>query len=194
MPSMRRQGGGRIVNISSIGGLVAVPHLVPYCTSKHALVGLSDGMRAELAKEKILVTTVCPGLMRTGSHVNALFKGQHEKEFTWFSLLDSLPISSISAERAAHQIIEACRIGKPRLVLSIQAKLIAAGAALFPDLAAEILKLMDQMLPEPADAHGDRSQTGWESQSSLAPSILTRLSDQATIDNNGLHGHAPLIS
>ena len=78
-PYMRRQGGGRIVNIASIGGKVAVPHLVPYTTSKFALVGLSDGMRAELARDNIIVTTVCPGLMRTGSHLNALFKGQHAR-------------------------------------------------------------------------------------------------------------------
>ena len=94
-PYMRRQGGGRVVNIASIGGKVAVPHLVPYTTSKFALVGLSDGMRAELARDNIIVTTVCPGLMRTGSHLNALFKGQHAEEFTWFSIIDSLPISSI---------------------------------------------------------------------------------------------------
>ena len=45
IPYMRRQGGGRIVNIASIGGLVAVPHLTPYSASKFALVGLSDGLR-----------------------------------------------------------------------------------------------------------------------------------------------------
>ena len=118
---MRAQGGGRIVNISSVGGKVAVPHLVPYTTSKFALVGLSDGMRAELGRENIIVTTVCPGLMRTGSHLNALFKGKHAEEFTWFSIIDSLPISSIDARRAARQIIEACRRGDPQLLISIQA-------------------------------------------------------------------------
>jgi NAD(P)-dependent dehydrogenase (short-subunit alcohol dehydrogenase family) len=77
LPHMRRQGGGRIVNISSIGGRLAVPHMLPYSASKFALAGLSDGLRAELAHQKIAVTTVIPGLMRTGSPVNALFKGRH---------------------------------------------------------------------------------------------------------------------
>ncbi len=72
-------GDGRIVNISSIGGRIAIPHLVPYSASKFALVGLSDGLRTELAKEGIYVTTVCPGLMRTGSHVNAQFKGKRRR-------------------------------------------------------------------------------------------------------------------
>jgi NAD(P)-dependent dehydrogenase (short-subunit alcohol dehydrogenase family) len=192
-PHMRAQGGGRVVNISSIGGKVAVPHLVPYTTSKFALVGLSDGMRAELARDNIIVTTVCPGLMRTGSHFNALFKGQHAEEFTWFSIVDSLPISSIDARRAARQIIEACRRGDPQLVISIQAQAIALLNALFPNVSARALRLMNQLLPTPAGSGGDTSQTGWESQSRLAPSLLTRLSDRAAEENNGLHGHAPVM-
>ena len=191
-PYMRRQGGGRMVNIASIGGKVAVPHLMPYTTSKFALVGLSDGMRAELARDNIIVTTVCPGLMRTGSHLNALFKGQHAEEFTWFSIIDSLPISSIDARRAARQIIEACRRGDPQLLISIQAKAIALLTAAFPGLSARALKLMNQLLPEPTDPRGDETKTGWESQSPLAPSLLTRLSDRAAEENNGLHGHAPV--
>src|SRR2546423_4339522 len=81
VPLMRRRGGGRIVNISSIGGKVAVPHLAAYCASKFALTGFSDSIRAELVQHNIYVTTVVPGLMRTGSHVNARFKGKHDSEF-----------------------------------------------------------------------------------------------------------------
>jgi NAD(P)-dependent dehydrogenase (short-subunit alcohol dehydrogenase family) len=191
-PYMRRQGGGRVVNIASIGGKVAVPHLAPYTASKFALVGLSDGMRAELARDNIIVTTVCPGLMRTGSHLNALFKGQHSEEFTWFSIIDSLPISSIDARRAARQIVEACRRGDPQLVISIQAQVIALLNAVFPNLSARALTLMNQLLPTPTGAGGDTSKTGWESQSPLAPSLLTRLSDRAAEENNGLYGHTPV--
>jgi len=189
---MRRQRGGRVINIASIGGKVAVPHLVPYSTSKFALVGLSDGMRAELARENIIVTTVCPGLMRTGSHLNALFKGQHAEEFTWFSIIDSLPISSINAQRAARQIIEACRRGDPQLLISIQAQAIALLTAVFPNLSARALTLMNQLLPKPTGSQGDATRTGWESQSRLAPSLLTHLSDRAAEENNGLQGHAPV--
>ena len=82
VPSMRRRGFGRIVNISSIGGRVAVPHLAPYCASKFALAGLSDAVRTELDQYGIRVTTVAPGLMRTGSPVNADVKGQHEAEYS----------------------------------------------------------------------------------------------------------------
>jgi NAD(P)-dependent dehydrogenase (short-subunit alcohol dehydrogenase family) len=111
LPQMRRRGSGRIVNITSIGGKVSVPHLLPYGASKFALVGLSEGLRSELAGTGIVVTTVCPGLMRTGSPRHAFFKGQHRAEYAWFALGDSLPLASMSADRAARQIIAACKNG-----------------------------------------------------------------------------------
>src|SRR5512145_3358087 len=91
LPHMRLRGARRIVNISSIGGKIAVPHLVPYCASKFAVTGLSEGLHAELAREGIRVTTVCPGLMRTGSTYNAKFKGRHRQEFGWFHVSDATP-------------------------------------------------------------------------------------------------------
>ena len=117
LPDMRRRGTGRLVNISSVGGKIAVPHLLPYTVSKFALVGLSDGLRAELRRENILVTTVCPGLMRTGSHGNGGFKGKRRLEYAWFTIADSLPVLSVSAENAARQILNACRKGQARLVI-----------------------------------------------------------------------------
>src|SRR6266566_8559043 len=95
VPEMRIWGGGRIVNISSIGGKVAVPHMAPYSASKFALTGLSDAVRAELARDNIHVTTVAPGMMRTGSHVNAKFKGNHDNEFAWFAASAGAPLISM---------------------------------------------------------------------------------------------------
>ena len=59
LPEMRRRRSGRIINIASTGGLIAIPHLAPYSASKFALVGYSDAVRAEVAKDGIRVTTVC---------------------------------------------------------------------------------------------------------------------------------------
>ena len=95
LPFMRMNGGGRIVNVSSIGGKIGVPHLAEYCASKFALTGLSQSVRAELARERILITTVSPGLMRTGSIFNAWFKGQHRREFAWFAIAGSMPFMTI---------------------------------------------------------------------------------------------------
>ena len=184
IPIMRRQGQGRIVNISSIGGRVAIPHLVPYTASKFALVGLSDAMHTELAKDNILVTTVCPGLMRTGSPMNATMKGRHEQEYAWFAISDSLPLLTMSAERAAKQILRACRYGDAHVVLSLPARLIALCSAVFPKLTLEALSVIDRLLPAAAGATGFEPKTGRESPSRWAPSVLTRLSDSAARRNN----------
>ena len=183
LPEMRERQDGRIVNISSIGGKIAVPHLVPYSASKFALVGLSKGLFAELHKDGIVVTTVCPGLMRTGSPRNANFKGKHRDEYAWFSISDSLPVTSIKAERAARQIIDACKQGRAELVITVQAKLAVTFDALFPDLSAEMLALTNRFLPEPGGI-GDRSAKGRDSTSSWSPSWLTRLTEEAAMKNN----------
>ncbi|MEX0712959.1 MAG: SDR family NAD(P)-dependent oxidoreductase [Pirellulales bacterium] len=183
LPHMRWRGSGRIVNISSIGGKLSMPHLLPYGASKFALVGLSQGLRAELAKDGIKVTTVCPGLMRTGSHRNAWFKGRHRNEYAWFSISDSLPIASMSAQRAARQVVAACRRGDAEVVLSLPAAVAARFHGLFPGLTADLLGWVNRMLPEPGGI-GSRRLQGSKSRSSWSPSWLTRLADRAAVAHN----------
>src|SRR5581483_12063238 len=123
LQEMKSRKQGRIVNISSIGGKVSVPHLLPYCVGKFALTGFSEGLRSALLKDNIYVTTVCPGLMRTGSPRNAFFKGNNEAEYAWFSISDALPVLSMNAERAARRIVRACVRGEAEVVLSVPAKI-----------------------------------------------------------------------
>jgi len=156
LPFMRRQGTGRIVNISSIGGKFAVPHLMPYCMSKFALAGLSDAMRAELRRYHIYVTSVFPGLMRTGSHVYARTKGKAGSEYAWFSFMARSPLFAINADRAAEQIIEACRKGSPELVISTKAKLAAMTQGIAPGLIARMNALVTRFLPGPTVDLKDR--------------------------------------
>src|SRR5919108_2767486 len=148
LPHLRGRGG-RIVNISSIGGKVAVPHLTPYTASKFALVGLSEGPRTELAREGIRVTTVCPGLMRTGSSYNAWFKGNHRQEFTWFHVAASAPILAIDATRAARQVINACRRGDAELIITPQARFAVVMNALCPGTTAAAMSIANRLLPSP---------------------------------------------
>jgi NAD(P)-dependent dehydrogenase (short-subunit alcohol dehydrogenase family) len=183
LPHMREQGEGRIVNVSSIGGRIAVPHLVPYSASKFALVGLSDGLRAELARHNITVTTVCPGLMRTGSPLNAMFKGRRPQEYAWFAISDSLPLASIDARRAARQIIDACRYGDAELVITLQAKMAILARTLAPELFADVMTLVNALLPAPA-ADGDEAQPGRQNESEWAPSKLTEPTYRAAERNN----------
>jgi short-subunit dehydrogenase len=167
-----------------VGGKIAAPHLVPYSASKFALIGLSDGLRAELRQENIYVTTVLPGLMRTGSPPNARFKGRHQQEYAWFVLSDAFPLLSMSAERAGRKIIEACRRGAPRLSLGLQTKAAILLNELFPGCTARMAAWVNRLLPGPDPSGSKEIHLGWDSYSSLAPSWLTFLSDQATVKNN----------
>lgn len=185
IPHLRRRGGGRIVNISSIGGRIAVPHLSPYCASKFALAGLSDSFRSELARDRIYVTTVSPGLMRTGSHVNAQFKGQHAQEFAWFAASNAMPGISMKVERAAAKILQACRRGQPDLTLTLAARGAIMANAVFPNVTAHVLNVVNRVLPRATDSSGDELRTGGESRSrKLSPKWLTYLADRAIDRNN----------
>jgi len=183
VPEMRIWGGGRIVNISSIGGKIAVPHMASYSASKFALTGLSDAVRAELARDNIHVTTVAPGMMRTGSHVNARFKGEHADEFGWFSASAGAPLISMNADRAARKILAACRRGQPSLTLTFAARGAIAANALFPNLTGYIMKCVNRFLPAAAGEEGDRSRTCGQLPR-CAPEWLTRMADRATKKNN----------
>jgi NAD(P)-dependent dehydrogenase (short-subunit alcohol dehydrogenase family) len=186
-PEMRIRGGGRIVNISSIGGKIAVPHMASYSASKFALTGLSDAVRAELARDNIHVTTVAPGMMRTGSHVNAKFKGKHDKEFAWFAASAGAPLLSMNANRAARKILAACRRGQPSLTLTFAARAAILGNALFPNLTGYAMKFANRLLPGAGGEEGNKSRAGSQLRR-LTPEWLTRLADYATKKNNEQKG------
>jgi NAD(P)-dependent dehydrogenase (short-subunit alcohol dehydrogenase family) len=151
LPGMRTRGAGRIVNITSIGGKIAVPHLLPYTCAKFAAVGFSEGLRAELASAGISVTTVVPGLMRTGSHLRAEFGGEQEAEYRWFALGASAPYPvAISAERAARIIVRAVKRGQADCTYPLSAVVAARLSGLLPGVTTSALSLVDRILPEPA--------------------------------------------
>jgi short-subunit dehydrogenase len=181
---MRRARQGRIVNISSVGGKIAIPHLLPYCASKFALTGLSEGLRTELRRENIFVTTVCPGLTRTGSPRNAIFKGKHRREYAWFSISDSLPLLSVNADAAAKQILRACRRGSARLVIGLHTRGAVLLNELFPGAMAALCSAVNRVLPSPHSDATSEHHPGFDSESWLAPKWLTRLGEQAAGENN----------
>jgi NAD(P)-dependent dehydrogenase (short-subunit alcohol dehydrogenase family) len=150
LPHLREHGRGRIINITSIGGKISAPHLLPYNCAKFAAVGLSEGLRAELTGNGVTVTTVVPGLMRTGSHLRAYFKGQRDKEFAWFALAATLPVLSMDAERAARRIVGAGIAGRAELILTPAAKLGVRVHGLFPGTTVRALGAVNRLLPKSA--------------------------------------------
>jgi NAD(P)-dependent dehydrogenase (short-subunit alcohol dehydrogenase family) len=185
LPAMRARRDGRIVNITSIGGRLAVPHLLPYSASKFAAVGFSQGLRAEVAAEGIKVVTVVPGLMRTGSPRHAIFRGKHRAEYSWFSIADSLPGLSISAESAARRIFRAACRGDAEVRFPVTAQAAAVVSALAPNLTAGALSFAARLLPDAPDVSSGRRK-GESSESWISPSWLTSLGERAARRNNQL--------
>jgi NAD(P)-dependent dehydrogenase (short-subunit alcohol dehydrogenase family) len=169
LPEMKARRSGRVAVITSIGGKVSVPHLLAYSCAKFAAVAFYEGLRAEMSSCGIHVTTIAPGLMRTGSHVNARFKGKRESEAVWFSVAATFPGLTMSAERAARQSVDAIRRGQTEKILSTQAVLLARLNGAFPGLVPRMMAVANRLLPGPTDDRqselkgkdAERNRGGW---------------------------------
>lgn len=167
LPLLRRSEQAVIVNITSIGGKMPAPHLLPYTTAKFAAVGFSEGLRAELAKDGVSVTTAVPGLMRTGSPRNALFTGDRTAEHRWFALAGSIPVLSMDAERAAARIVTAALRGRPEVILTPAAKVAVRLHGLAPGLTTRAAAVVDRLLPrsdlgsQPVPGHALEPPPAW---------------------------------
>jgi NAD(P)-dependent dehydrogenase (short-subunit alcohol dehydrogenase family) len=176
LPRMLQRRTGSIVNIASIGGLVAVPHMLPYTASKFALVGFSRGLHTEVKSGGVNVLTVCPWLMRTGSHLHAKVGGRKAAEYGWFSVGATLPLVAIPAQIAARQIVDAIAKGKSELLISPWASIAARIAANAPTWTAAFLSLVNRALPSAKLQSGDAQAEGRDIQGapSVLPSVLGR--------------------
>jgi short-subunit dehydrogenase len=189
LPGMRARGHGRIATVTSIGGMVSVPHLLPYCTAKFAAVGFSQGLRSELAGTGITVTTIVPGLMRTGSHLHAEFSGDQGAEYAWFAPGASLPLVSMDAERAAAKIARRVLAGRSIVMLTPLAKIAARVAGVAPATTAAVMGLAARLLPQAprgpratVEGHNARTMLG-----SPVVERLTTLGTRAAQNFNQMH-------
>ena len=173
LPHMRAAGSGRIANVVSVGGKLAVPHLLPYSASKFALTGLTEGLRSELAKDNILVTGIYPGTIRTGGHAHAEFKGNKDAEYAWFALSDTVPVVSTSADLAARRLWDAVLHGDPEVVVGWNARLAVVFHSLFPDWTVELMGVVNRFLPSAEAAHG--APTRGEQLAGRLPDMLNKV-------------------
>ncbi|WP_308117502.1 SDR family NAD(P)-dependent oxidoreductase [Streptomyces anatolicus] len=150
-------GGGRLALISSVGGLLGVPHLLPYACAKAAVGTLAEGLRAETSGSGVSVTAVYPGLMRTGSHLHAEFGGAQDQEYGWFSTLAGAPLVSMNAQRAAERIVRATVRRRARLVLTPGARVADLAHGLAPATTTRLSGVAARFLPAaPAHPRGMR--------------------------------------
>ncbi|HYC86261.1 MAG TPA: SDR family NAD(P)-dependent oxidoreductase [Chryseosolibacter sp.] len=185
LPQFKKQNEGRIVNISSIGGKIAVPHLLPYTASKFALTGFSEGLHAELSKSNIHVLTVIPHLMRTGSTRNITVKGDHEAEYAWFKLSDSSSLMAMDVGLSARKIIRSLEYGKSETILGVTAKLATIANGLAPGWVTALLTLANRFLPA-SKPGGLRAKKGFEAESPKSQGPVAAKTDRASVENNEL--------
>ena len=185
LPQMIERGEGRIANITSIGGKVSVPQLLSYNPSKFAAVGFSEGLRAEVARYGVAVTTIVPGLMRTGSYDAAFYKGNERLEYTLFAPVAASPLNTIEPSRAARRIVTGIARGEAEITLTLHAKLLARANGLAPGLTTDALALVNRLLP---DASGPTAKTrGAAIDSPVRESFLTALGRRAQRRYNQSH-------
>lgn len=176
LPGMRERRRGRIATVASIGGMLSVPHLLPYSTAKFGAVGFSQGLRAELAGTGISVTTIVPGLMRTGSHLRAQFTGNQAAEYAWFAPGASLPLVSMDAERAAAKIARGILDGKGVLLLTPLAKVAARFSGVAPATTGALMGVMARLLPDaPAGDSEGQTVEGHDARARLNSAVVERL-------------------
>jgi short-subunit dehydrogenase len=182
LPQMLRRGEGKIVNITSIGGKIPVPHLASYVGSKFAAVGFSETLHAEVRSKGIQVTTVCPGLMRTGSYPNAIVVGNREREYRWFSLSASIPGIAHSAHGAARKIFEATCQGRAEITVGYDAYLAARMHGLVPEFTQYAGSLANEfILPE---AGGSQTPTRGHKLRAPGSKLWRSLSERLTRTHN----------
>jgi len=177
MGRLKVQGrDARIVNVTSLGGRLGMPHMLGYAASKFALVGFSETARAELDGQRggPRVVTVIPGLMRTGSFENAEFEGKRSEEFGWFALVSNLPLVTIDARRAARRIVEATRDGRPFVRLGLSAFLGDIAHRISPTLTTLALGFAARVLPNAAKDEGQPPTKGREIESPVRGLSLVR--------------------
>jgi NAD(P)-dependent dehydrogenase (short-subunit alcohol dehydrogenase family) len=189
LPHLLARPGSRVANICSIGAKLPIPHLSAYCASKFAQAGLSSVLGQELRQHGVIVSTVYPGLMRTGSHLHARFRGDAAREYRLFALAAGTPVTAMSAERAARAILRAVARGQSDVTLPGSMRLAARTAALAPNLTAAVLAELNRWLPDgriPAPTVAGRSTPVRGGDIPLPPAVRAAivLGERAARKNN----------
>jgi NAD(P)-dependent dehydrogenase (short-subunit alcohol dehydrogenase family) len=138
LPLLRRADEAQIVNISSVFGIVGMPLNASYCSSKFAVRGLSETLRAELADSPIGVTSVHPGgiatnIVRRGRFTEpAGFEGLHQRTVRAFERM-------LSPDKAAEAIVRGIERNSARVLITREAYLLDAAKRLLPVLSGELV-------------------------------------------------------
>jgi short-subunit dehydrogenase len=113
LPAMLRRRSGHIVTVTSVAGKLGTPLRSGYCAAKHALHGFFDSLRAELWRERIRVSLVCPGFVRTGLPMVAL-TGDGRPQ----GRMDAAAARGIAPEQVARRMLDRLAAGQDEIVIA----------------------------------------------------------------------------
>lgn len=192
LPHMRARRAGRIVNITSIGGKVPLPHLAAYAVGKFAATGWSETLAAEVAKDGVYVSTITPPPLDNGAPLTVRFAGRREQEFRWFARMLTAPWSATDTDRVARIVVDAAEYGDRERTASALAWLGARLHGAAPNLMSRLLAAVDRRLPA-AGEPGARSamRPGFEVVGRSSDPTVQRLGAAARRDARRYRPHPP---
>ena len=144
-PSMRQRGAGRIVNVASASGYCNLPSLTAYGTTKYAVVGLSEALRAELLPSGVMVSVVCPGLVRSSILDTARIRGAADAETQRRALQQVYRRRGHTPESVAKAIVGAAESGRALVPVSFEAWLLYVLKRLAPSAVPWVLKASERL-------------------------------------------------
>ncbi|MEM7183683.1 MAG: SDR family NAD(P)-dependent oxidoreductase [Spirochaetota bacterium] len=133
LPGMSERGSGHIVNLTSPAGYFPIPNMIPYTSSRYAIVGLSLSLHDELAPKGIGVSLLCPGHVDTGYFEN------NNADMDWYPKISKL-FPTIQAEDVAKQVISAIRYNKKEVIFPFTLWFMTRFTQTFPDPTYFFLK------------------------------------------------------
>jgi short-subunit dehydrogenase len=143
LPVLRQRGGGAIVNISSDFGMLGLPGKTAYCSTKFAIRGLSEALRAELWGSGITVTCVYPGAVDTGLIRSSRAADPRKREIeAQFVARRGIPLAVVS-----RQIARGIERGQARVLIGRDTLMIDWLARLFPAWTAALIGRFHKRLP-----------------------------------------------
>jgi len=135
LPAMLARRSGQIVVISSLMGYLDTPLRSAYAASKHALQGYFDSLRAEVWRQNIKVTLICPGFVKTEISLNALTADGSKQ-----TKKDASQAKGISAEKCAAKTIDAIARGKNEVLIGGPEVLAVYVKRFLPSLYAKVIR------------------------------------------------------
>ena len=149
---MREQRSGHIVNTASMAGVIPLPLIAPYAATKHAVVGLSLGLRPEAAEFGVRVSVVCPGIVQTNIYQAAEMVNADRS-----AVLNQIPVTPMSVHKAAEIILRGVARNRSVIIFPFMARLIWWAYRLHPNLITPLARAMIRRL-QPARSVGKTSE------------------------------------